>query len=44
VNGNWLQDLLHWYWITPWQLIAIDVIIIGIGVGMIGFGRIGRRR
>jgi hypothetical protein len=25
VDGNWLQDLLHWYWVTPWQLVLLEV-------------------
>lgn len=23
MTGNWLQRLLHWYWITPWQVALV---------------------
>jgi hypothetical protein len=42
MHGNWLQDLLNWYWITPWQLGLIEAPIVGAGVW--GGMRIGRRR
>lgn len=31
MNGNWLQNLLNWYWITPWQLILIVLAIFIVG-------------
>lgn len=42
MSGNWLQDLLNWYWITPWQLDLMLGVIAAVGV--VGVLLIGRNR
>ncbi len=34
-HGNWLQDLLHWYWLTPWQLgLLLGLLVIALIAGL----------
>ena len=42
-EGNWLQDLLNWYWITPWQLgfiLVLEMIVVVLVIAYVMFRRI----
>ena len=41
-SGNWLQDTLHWWWLTWWQVGAMDAAMIALTV--YGIHRLNRPR